>query len=207
MSFSYLFSDASGAGPQDPDCHDPYPTERRDTVPKENRFQIITGDIASFPADIIVNAANTTLEGGGSVDSAIHQAAGPELLEECRTLGGCPVGEARLTRGYRLPCRYVIHTPGPVWQGGEAGEAQLLASCYQSCLTLACQQGVKSISFPSISTGIYHFPVNKAARIATRTILDFLREDDTLERVTLVCFDERTNIVYNIALKQYYEQE
>ena len=135
-----------------------------------NRFEIITADITTIKVQAVVNAANNTLLGGGGVDGAIHRAAGPALLEECRGLGGCPTGQARLTGGYRLPAEYVIHTVGPIWQGGEAGEEQLLRQCYLSCLELAVQQGIKTIAFPSISTGAYHFPVNRAAEIAISTI-------------------------------------
>ena len=168
-----------------------------------NRFEIITGDLTTVSTQAIVNAANNTLLGGGGVDGAIHRAAGPELLEECRTLGGCATGQAKLTRGYQLPAPYVIHTVGPIWQGGEANEEQLLHQAYLSCLQLAVEHGIKTVAFPSISTGAYHFPVNRAAEIAVSTILDFLKTDDTLEQVLLVCHDERTAIVYHIALDQY----
>ena len=161
-----------------------------------NRFEIITADITTIKVQAVVNAANNTLLGGGGVDGAIHRAAGPALLEECRGLGGCPTGQARLTGGYRLPAEYVIHTVGPIWQGGEAGEEQLLRQCYLSCLELAVQQGIKTIAFPSISTGAYHFPVNRAAEIAIAAIMGFLKFDSTLEKVLFVCHDERTAIVY-----------
>ena len=168
-----------------------------------NRFEIITADITTIKVQAVVNAANNTLLGGGGVDGAIHRAAGPALLEECRGLGGCPTGQARLTGGYRLPAEYVIHTVGPIWQGGEAGEEQLLRQCYLSCLELAVQQGIKTIAFPSISTGAYHFPVNRAAEIAIAAIMGFLKFDSTLEKVLFVCHDERTEIVYHIAQDQY----
>ena len=172
-----------------------------------NRFEIITADITTIKVQAVVNAANNTLLGGGGVDGAIHRAAGPALLEECRGLGGCPTGQARLTGGYRLPAEYVIHTVGPIWQGGEAGEEQLLRQCYLSCLELAVQQGIKTIAFPSISTGAYHFPVNRAAEIAIAAIMGFLKFDSTLEKVLFVCRDERTAIVYHVALDQYLSKK
>ena len=151
-----------------------------------NRFEIMTADITTIKVQAIVNAANNTLLGGGGVDGAIHRAAGPALLEACKGLGGCPTGQARLTGGYRLPAEYVIHTVGPIWQGGEAGEEQLLRQCYLSCLEMAVQQGIKTIAFPSISTGAYHFPVNRAAEIAIAAIMGFLKFDSTLEKVLFV---------------------
>ena len=167
-----------------------------------SRIEIIQGDITKQAVDAIVNAANTSLLGGGGVDGAIHRAAGPELLAECRTLHGCRTGEAKITRGYRLPARFVIHTPGPVWHGGGSGEEALLASCYKSCLTLAAENGCKTVDFPSISTGVYHFPLEKASRIAISTIAAFLAEHPELERVRMVCFDGRTKAFYDRALEE-----
>ncbi len=167
-----------------------------------SRIEIIQGDITKQAVDAIVNAANTSLLGGGGVDGAIHRAAGPELLAECRTLHGCRTGEAKITKGYRLPARFVIHTPGPVWHGGGSGEEALLASCYKSCLTLAAENGCKTVDFPSISTGVYHFPLEKASRIAVSTIAAFLAEHPELERVRMVCFDGRTKAFYDRALEE-----
>ena len=167
-----------------------------------DRIEIIQGDITRQASDAIVNAANTSLLGGGGVDGAIHRAAGPELLAECRRLHGCRTGEAKITRGYRLPARFVIHTPGPVWHGGGHGEEALLASCYRSCLTLAVENGCKTVDFPSISTGVYHFPLEKASRIALSTIAAFLREHPELTRVRMVCFDEKTKGYYDRALEE-----
>ena len=140
----------------------------------EPLIEVVEGDITALPVDAIVNAANSRLLGGGGVDGAIHRAAGPELLEECRGLGGCPTGEARITRGYRLPARHVIHTVGPVWQGGQRGEAELLAACYRNSLALALEHGIHSIAFPAISCGAYGYPVEEAARIAVREVREFL---------------------------------
>ena len=166
------------------------------------KIQIILGDITKQSSDAIVNAANCSLLGGGGVDGAIHRAAGPELLAECRTLQGCETGKAKITKGYRLPAKYVIHTPGPVWHGGAHGEAQLLASCYRSCLELAREYGCKSVDFPSISTGVYRFPLEKAADIALGAIADFLKTTPEIERVRMVCFDEKTKAFYDRALAQ-----
>ena len=163
-------------------------------------IEIILGDITKQTADAIVNAANCSLLGGGGVDGAIHRAAGPELLAECRTLNGCETGKAKITRGYRLPAKYVIHTPGPIWHGGGSNEAELLAGCYRSSLELASAHGCKTVDFPSISTGVYRFPLEKAAVIAIGTIKDFLSAHPELERVRMVCFDERTRKVYQAAL-------
>ena len=164
-------------------------------------IEIIQGDITRQTTDAIVNAANTSLLGGGGVDGAIHRAAGPELLAECRTLNGCRTGEAKITRGYRLPAKYVIHTPGPIWHGGNHHEAELLASCYRNCLALASEYGCRTVDFPSISTGVYHFPLGQAAEIAVNTIAAFLREHPEIKRVRMVCFDERTKSFYDAALR------
>jgi O-acetyl-ADP-ribose deacetylase (regulator of RNase III) len=155
---------------------------------RDMRLQIIEGDITTLAVDAIVNAANASLSGGSGVDGAIHRAAGPMLLTECRTLGGCPPGEARITGGYKLPARYIIHTVGPVWRGGGQGEVERLALCYRNSLALAVEHDVHSIAFPSISTGAYGFPIRRAARIALRTILGILDNNSTLERVLCVCY-------------------
>lgn len=171
------------------------------------RFSIVVGDITASDAEAIVNAANTTLLGGSGVDGAIHRAAGPELLAECRTLGGCPTGEARLTRGYRLHAKYVIHTPGPIWQGGGAGEAALLASCYRACLTLAAERGIRTVDFPSISTGVYGYPLPQAVTVALRAIMDFLSDHPLPERVRMVCHSEAAAAVYRQAWNLWYEED
>lgn len=164
------------------------------------RLQTVLGDITKQSVDAIVNAANCSLLGGGGVDGAIHRVAGPELLAECRMLHGCETGKAKITKGYKLPAKHVIHTPGPVWHGGNNGEAELLASCYRSCLTLASENGCKTVDFPSISTGVYHFPLDKAAAIACRTIKEYLKAHPEIERVRMVCFDERTKAAYDSAI-------
>ena len=165
-----------------------------------SRIEIIQGDITLQNSDAIVNAANCSLLGGGGVDGAIHRAAGPELLAACRTLNGCETGKAKITKGYRLPAKYVIHTPGPRWRDGEHGEPELLRSSYRSCLELASQNGCRTVDFPSISTGVYHFPLDLAAKIAVSTIAEYLNCHPEIERVRMVCFDSRTRDVYQSAL-------
>ena len=165
-----------------------------------SRIEIVLGDITRSDADAIANAANTSLLGGGGVDGAIHRAAGPELLAECRTLHGCETGKAKITKGYRLKAKYVLHTPGPVWSGGNRGEAEKLAGCYRSCLELASAHGCRTVDFPSISTGVYGYPVAKAAAVALTAIGSYLEEHPEIERVRMVCFDERTKAAYDDAL-------
>ena len=155
-----------------------------------NRIRLARGDITELPVDAIVNAANPTLLGGGGVDGAIHRAAGPELLAECRTLGGCLPGQAKLTRGYRLPATWVIHTVGPIWRGGGEGEDETLASCYRSALAIAAERRMATIAFPAISCGVYGFPVARACRVALREISAFLETSPHPARVDLVCFDD-----------------
>ena len=155
-----------------------------------NRIRIHTGDVTKLAVDAIVNAANSSLLGGGGVDGAIHRAAGPELVAECRTLNGCETGEAKLTKGYRLPARYVIHTVGPVWQGGDKREAELLASCYRRSLEIARDRDCRTVAFPAISTGIYRFPKDEATKIAIGTVSDFLQQNAVPDAVTFCCFDE-----------------
>ena len=169
---------------------------------KSERIELVLGDITKLEVDAIVNAANTSLRGGGGVDGAIHRAAGRGLLEECRKLGGCPTGEAKITKGYSLPAKWVIHTVGPVWHGGRHGEDELLASCYHNSLALAEQHGIRTIAFPAISTGVYGFPMERAARIAVKEVKDFLERNTFVDKVMLVCFDQRAYDVFTKALKK-----
>lgn len=164
------------------------------------RIRAEQGDITQAKVDVIVNAANETLLGGGGVDGAIHRAAGPGLLAECRALGGCPTGEARITGAYNLPHRHVIHTVGPVWRGGDMGEADLLASCYRKSLQLAVAHACESVAFPAISTGVYRYPVEAATDIAVRTVRDFLAISEASIDVVFACFDAKTLGVYRSAL-------
>lgn len=169
-------------------------------LPSGRRISLERGDITRLSVDAIVNAANAALLGGGGVDGAIHRAAGPGLLAECRTLGGCPPGEARLTGGYRLPAGHVIHTVGPVWRGGNAGEREVLARCYSACFAIARAQGFRSIAFPAIATGVYGFPREEAARIAIAAVRAHLADSEMPEQVIFVCFDGTTLGAYGAAL-------
>ena len=166
-----------------------------------DKIELVLGNITKQTVDAIVNAANTTLLGGGGVDGAIHRAAGPELLEECRRIGGCPTGEARITKAYRLPAKDVIHTVGPVWRGGNTGEDELLGNCYRNSLKLAEQNGVKTIAFPSISTGAYGFPIERAAPIAVRTVREAIDNTKSIERIIFVCFSQPDYEVYEKSMK------
>lgn len=166
-----------------------------------NRVEIFKGDITKQKVDAIVNAANTTLLGGGGVDGAIHRAAGKELLEECKTLGGCKTGEAKITNGYNLPAKNVIHTVGPVWSGGNHNEDELLASCYRNSLKLAVENRIKSIAFPAISTGVYKFPLGRATKIAIDEVTKYLNDNDEIEKIIFVAFDDSTYNCYEEKLK------
>lgn len=167
-----------------------------------SRYSIIQGDITAQTVDAIVNAANNSLLGGGGVDGAIHNAAGPNLLEECRMLGGCETGGAKITKGYNLPAKYVIHTVGPIWQGGNHNEDKLLGSCYKNCFAIARKHSIDTIAFPSISTGVYRFPIERASRLALREIIQELETNTNLERVIIVCFDRGTYETYLSAEKE-----
>ncbi|MBQ3165669.1 MAG: O-acetyl-ADP-ribose deacetylase [Lachnospiraceae bacterium] len=170
-------------------------------------IKTVKGDITKITdVQAIVNAANSSLLGGGGVDGAIHRAAGPALLDECRLLGGCKTGQAKLTKAYNLPCEYIIHTVGPVWNGGEKDEAVLLANCYYNSMTLAVEKGIRTIAFPSISTGIYHFPVQLAARIAVGTVARFVEENTgKIDMIEWVLFDDNTYAVYEEEVDKYYQ--
>jgi len=171
-------------------------TSVADALSSSAKIDIVRGDITKLDVDGSVNAANTTLLGGGGVDGAIHRAAGPELLAECRTLGGCQPGEAKITRGYRLPARFVIHTVGPIWRGGKHGEPETLANCYQNSLRLAVENGIKTIAFPAISCGAYGYPVQAAAQIALQTTREFLATTDKIDQVIFVLWGDEIYETY-----------
>ena len=170
----------------------------------KERIAIVEGDITGQEVDAIVNAANSSLLGGGGVDGAIHRAAGPELLKETRTLGGCPTGEARVSKGYKLPARWVIHTVGPVWRGGGNNEDRLLSNCYRNSLAAAAELGVKTIAFPGISTGVYGFPIERATEIAMKETKNFLEKNKGIEKVVFVCFGKEAEKVYKDVFKKVF---
>ena len=170
----------------------------------DQRIQIVEGDITKQAVDAIVNAANTSLLGGGGVDGAIHRAAGPELLEETRKIGGCPTGEARVSKGYRLPAKWVIHTVGPVWAGGHKNEDRLLANCYRNSFEAARDLGIKTIAFPSISTGVYRFPLERATKIALEETRRFLETDKRMEKIVFVCFGQKVLNTYQDVARQIF---
>ncbi len=166
------------------------------------QINLIQGDITQLEIDAIVNAANTSLLGGGGVDGAIHRAAGKQLLEECRTLNGCPTGDAKITKGYNLPAKYVIHTVGPVWNGGKYNEKELLTGCYKNSLQLTIENNCRTIAFPNISTGVYRFPKDIAAQIAISTVKSFIEKNTIIEKVIFVCFDKENFEIYNKLLSE-----
>lgn len=168
-----------------------------------NRIELFKGDITTLNVDAIVNAANTTLLGGGGVDGAVHRVAGKELLAECRTKNGCETGDAKITKGYNLPAKFVIHTVGPVWHGGNSGESEKLASSYRKSLEVAVENGIKTIAFPNISTGVYGYPKNEAAKIATQTVISFLERNHEIEQVIFCIFDDENFEIYRELLNSY----
>lgn len=167
-----------------------------------SRIDVQQGDITKLKVDAIVNAANTSLLGGGGVDGAIHRAAGPMLLEECRKLNGCNTGEAKISKGYNLQAKYVIHTVGPVWNGGNQNEDELLANCYRNSLSLAVKNGIKSIAFPAISTGVYRFPLDRATKIAVDEVSNFLQNENSIDKIIFICFDDKTYKIYKSYLNE-----
>ena len=170
-------------------------------MPADSRIKVLQGDITHQDVDAIVNAANESLLGGGGVDGAIHRAAGPDLIRECRILGGCPTGQARITGGYNLPARHVIHTVGPIWRGGDSDEDALLASCYRESLKLARAHGCRTLALPGISTGVYGFPADRAARIAVKTIGETIADDESFDEIRLVCFGAEAERLAKEALR------
>jgi len=170
----------------------------------QSRIEIVQGDITKINVDAIVNAANKSLLGGGGVDGAIHSVAGRESLKECLTLHGCETGQAKITKGYKLPAKYVIHTVGPVWHGGTNKESELLASCYHNCLKIAVENNIKTIAFPSISTGVYGYPIEEAFEIALKEIISFLKKYSSIEKVILVCFGDRPYHLYCEKLQKLF---
>ncbi len=170
------------------------------------KIEIIRGDITLLSVDAIVNAANNTLLGGGGVDGAIHRAAGPALKEECKKLKWCDTGDAKITKGYNLPAKWVIHTVGPIWNGGNNNEDELLANCYRRCFELAKQYSIKTIAFPSISTGAYGFPIERASRIALKEVKNFLEKDNEIDKIILVCFSDKDYKCYLDAYKEIFKE-
>ncbi len=173
----------------------------------QNIIEITQANITQLPVEAIVNAANSSLLGGGGVDGSIHRAAGPELVHECRLLGGCKTGQAKITRGYKLPATWIIHTVGPVWQGGFSGEPELLAACYRNSLNIAVERQIQTIAFPAISCGVYGYPVDQAAAIALRETTEFLKGDHELEKVIFACFTQETHEAYTKALSRVIQPD